>query len=438
MLSMIRFIIILLTVFSCSILNAEVRIHMENEGGVYKVPCTINGLKLKFIFDTGASNVFISQTYAEMMLENGYLDESDIKGLSQSTIADGSIVDNVVINLRTVEVGGLVLENVSAMVVPSQNAPLLLGQSVIQRLGKVTFEGEYLVIHSLNNYTEEELDAVYEKAEKCFENDQNLQALESYKIIYDSYGDNTSPWVLYNMGICYSRLDDDNSAAKCHMKAIELADGEDDEEDIKFEAYYKLGLIYSSYSLGEYDKAIKYYLHASEYTGKDLLLKAKCYSGIAYNYSFILNDNQDIVKAIEYYKKVETIYNSISSIDSLTMAELYYKIADCYYSNDFSIHNKRYYKAIEYLDKAITAYNYEIKKNRKFEEIDIRRYIDSYFHKAFAQERLSKFEEAIDTNNIVKDKLKKYDSQITDRQWYDLTVKVVNDALSRCYKKLNE
>ena len=63
-----RFIIILLTTLSCFILSAEVRIHMENEGGVYKVPCTINGLKLKFIFDTGASNVCMSQAYAEMML----------------------------------------------------------------------------------------------------------------------------------------------------------------------------------------------------------------------------------------------------------------------------------------------------------------------------------------------------------------------------------
>ena len=118
---------------------------MENEGGVYKVPCTINGLKLKFIFDTGASNVCMSQAYAEMMLENGYLNESDIVGMSQSTIADGSNIDNIIINLRKVEIGGLILDNVSAVVVPTQNAPLLLGQSVIQKLGKVTIDGNDLV-----------------------------------------------------------------------------------------------------------------------------------------------------------------------------------------------------------------------------------------------------------------------------------------------------
>ena len=110
-------IAIFLVLLSCLSIDAEVRIHMEKEGGVYKVPCEVNGLKLKFIFDTGAASVCISETYADMMLDNGYLEESDIKGVSQSTIADGRNIDNVVINLRSVEIGGLSLENVSAVVV---------------------------------------------------------------------------------------------------------------------------------------------------------------------------------------------------------------------------------------------------------------------------------------------------------------------------------
>ena len=75
-------IVLLIALMSCICVNAEVRIHMEKEAGVYKVPCQVNGLKMKFIFDTGAANVCISLTYAEMMLENGYLDESDFRGMS--------------------------------------------------------------------------------------------------------------------------------------------------------------------------------------------------------------------------------------------------------------------------------------------------------------------------------------------------------------------
>ncbi len=431
-------IAIFLILISSMSINAEVRIHMEKEAGVYKVPCSVNGLKLKFIFDTGAASVCISETYADMMLENGYLEESDIKGISQSTIADGSNIDNVVINLRNVEIGGLSLENVSAVVVPTQNAPLLLGQSVIQRLGKVSIDGEYLVIHNVaSQYTEEELDAIFDKAERLFDNNQNLQALESYRIIYEAYGDETSPWVLYKMGVCYSRLDQRDSAIPMHLKAIELADGEDDEDDIKFEAYYKLGTIYSLEQ--EYDRSIKYYLLASEFVGNDLLLKAECYRYIAFEYSHILNTNRDFTKAYEYYGKVEKIYSSISNIDPLTKADLYYTIARCYDSNLSGIPGQNYYKAIEYYDKAINLYNSEIKKRGgKVDEKIIHDYINSYGFKATSLQMLKKYEDVIDVRNVEKELLKKYDSQITDRQWYDVAIRAINSSLSECYKKLNE
>lgn len=35
--------------------QAQTTIKMEKEGGVYTIPCTVNGIKLKFIFDTGRS-----------------------------------------------------------------------------------------------------------------------------------------------------------------------------------------------------------------------------------------------------------------------------------------------------------------------------------------------------------------------------------------------
>ena len=425
---------IFLILISCMSINAEVRIHMEKEAGVYKVPCSVNGLKLKFIFDTGAASVCISQTYAEMMLENGYLDESDILGKSQSTIADGSNIDNVVINLRKVEIGGLSLENVSAVVVPTQNAPLLLGQSVIQRLGKVSFDGEYLVIHNAaSQYTEEELDAIFDRAENLFEQDQNLRALESYRIIYEVYGDDTNPWVLYKLGICSSILDNDNAAIQYYLKAIELANGEDDEDDIKYEAYYKLGLIYSLQR--EYNNSIKYYLLASEYVGNDLMLKADCYNHIAYDYGTTLNYNKDILKAIEYYKKSETIYVSLSNINVLAKASLYKKIADCYC--DIYNNRKDHYKAIEYYDKAINAYNSWMKNNR-LEENDIFQYIDSFYRKGESYVALSQYNHAIDASNLVKEKLKLFKSEITNRERYETLDKAVNAMLSHCYRKLNE
>lgn len=232
-------ITLILAFLICSSINAEVRIHMEKENGVYKVPCIVNGLKMKFIFDTGAAKVCISSSYAEMMLENGYLDKSDIKGTSKSTIADGSVIDNVVINLRKVEIAGLTIENVPAIVVPTQNAPLLLGQSIIQKLGRVSIDGEDLVIHNANIYTEDEIDVIYEKAIDLYKDKVFSEALKNFKIVYDYCGEETNPWILFYMGVCFHNLDDYDSSVKCHLKAIELDDG-DNEDNILYQIYLKL------------------------------------------------------------------------------------------------------------------------------------------------------------------------------------------------------
>jgi clan AA aspartic protease (TIGR02281 family) len=119
---------------------------MKKENGVYTVPCKVNGLNLRFIFDTGASAVCISLSEAVFMLKNGYLDVKDIVGSGKSKIADGSIIENTRIILRDVAIGGLVLNNIEAVVVPNIKAPLLFGLSAIDRLGEIRILGDKLII----------------------------------------------------------------------------------------------------------------------------------------------------------------------------------------------------------------------------------------------------------------------------------------------------
>lgn len=126
---------------------SQVTITMEESGGVYKVPCTVNGLKMKFVFDTGASVVSLSQSMASFMIDNGYLSESDYLGNGQTHIADGSIIDVAVVNLKDFEVGGFHLSNVTATVKDGQNVPLLMGMSAIEKLGKISLSGNKLIIH---------------------------------------------------------------------------------------------------------------------------------------------------------------------------------------------------------------------------------------------------------------------------------------------------
>ena len=114
----------------------------RNPSGTFEIPCDINGLALQMIFDTGASDVTISSVEANFMFKNGYLSEKDIKGKKFYQIANGQISEGTVITLREVKIGDAILKNVDASVVKSQKAPLLLGQSVMERFGTITIDNQ--------------------------------------------------------------------------------------------------------------------------------------------------------------------------------------------------------------------------------------------------------------------------------------------------------
>ena len=109
-------------------------------GGTYEIPCSVNGLPLKMIFDTGASDVTISSVEASFMLKNGYLSENDVKGKKHYMTASGDIHEGTILKLKEVKLGDAVLKNIEASVVHSQKAPLLLGQSVLEKFGTITID----------------------------------------------------------------------------------------------------------------------------------------------------------------------------------------------------------------------------------------------------------------------------------------------------------
>lgn len=111
-------------------------------GGVYEVSCKINDLPLKFIFDTGAADISISQIEAQFMLKNGFLSKNDIIGQQRYSDANGDISVGTKIFLRRVEFGGLVLKNVTAGIVNNKKAPLLFGQSALSKYGKIIIDNE--------------------------------------------------------------------------------------------------------------------------------------------------------------------------------------------------------------------------------------------------------------------------------------------------------
>lgn len=136
----------LLTAFYFNNVNSQKIIEMEKVNGVYQIPCKVNGIPMKFIFDTGASDVSISITEAKFLLKQGLLKKEDFIENVNYQIANGDIIDGTKINLNTIEIDGIVLKNISATVIYQQNAPLLFGQSAISRIGEYAINGNKLIL----------------------------------------------------------------------------------------------------------------------------------------------------------------------------------------------------------------------------------------------------------------------------------------------------
>ncbi len=101
---------------------------------------------MHFVFDTGASDVTLSMVEATFMMKNNYLNANDVISNRQYMDANGNVNVGTLINLKNVHFGGLNLNNVRASVVRNQKAPLLLGQSVLNRLGKIEIDNKKNII----------------------------------------------------------------------------------------------------------------------------------------------------------------------------------------------------------------------------------------------------------------------------------------------------
>lgn len=121
-------------------------VKMENNNGVKYVWIEINGLKLKFIFDTGASSICISSAEATVLYRQGTLLKEDILDTQYFQDATGKVSAGTRINLRTIKIGDRVLKNIEAIVIDNNRAPLLLGQSALEKFGKISIDNKNNVI----------------------------------------------------------------------------------------------------------------------------------------------------------------------------------------------------------------------------------------------------------------------------------------------------
>lgn len=118
-------------------------------GGVKYIEVELNGTFIvRMILDSGCSGALISVAEAQHLYSKGVLTDEDFVGTSKSKIADGSIVENMVVNLREVIIGGkIICPNVQATVSSNAQAPLLLGNEVLNRTASYTVDNQNKTIN---------------------------------------------------------------------------------------------------------------------------------------------------------------------------------------------------------------------------------------------------------------------------------------------------
>lgn len=118
-------------------------------GGVKYIEVELNRtFTVRMILDSGCSGALISVAEAQHLYSKGVLTEDDFVGKSKSMIADGSVVENMVVNLREVIIGGkIICPNVQATVSSNAQAPLLLGNEVLNRTASYTVDNQNKTIN---------------------------------------------------------------------------------------------------------------------------------------------------------------------------------------------------------------------------------------------------------------------------------------------------
>lgn len=122
-------------------------VKLKKTGGVYSVPVELNGvLKIDFIFDSGASDVSISPDVALTLVKTGTIKSEDWLPGAYYSFADGSTAKSARFKLKSVKIGNVVVKDVVCSISNSIHAPMLLGQSLLSRFGKYTFDNEKQIL----------------------------------------------------------------------------------------------------------------------------------------------------------------------------------------------------------------------------------------------------------------------------------------------------
>lgn len=121
-------------------------IRFTMEGNQYRIKCKINGYSTHSILKENSDEITLSQQEASLMMNNGCLKEVDIEGDNHYVDANGNIKDGTIFKLRELRISDICIRFGKAKVISSQSESMILGQGVLNKLGKLEFDIDHKVI----------------------------------------------------------------------------------------------------------------------------------------------------------------------------------------------------------------------------------------------------------------------------------------------------
>jgi len=107
---------------------------VEPHAGAFVVPVVLNDvITAKFIVDSGAADVSITDDMVSALMKSGTMTGADLLGSKTYMLADGTMLQGKIYRMARVRIGGMVMQDVTVRTAPA-NSSLLLGQSFLRRL----------------------------------------------------------------------------------------------------------------------------------------------------------------------------------------------------------------------------------------------------------------------------------------------------------------
>ena len=175
-------ILLLCMVWSAGLKAQQIDLH-EQDGG-FSIDASVNGVGIKTFYTEESWFVSMSSNTYLFLYENGYIADSDVKGMTTLKMPDGSSVKAASFLIRELRFGDrMVIRDTPAFVIRKQTVPMLVGSSTFESFGEVKIESGKLVIGdgqetSIAEDTEDPLEALKAEAQDALES-RDLEKADS-------------------------------------------------------------------------------------------------------------------------------------------------------------------------------------------------------------------------------------------------------------------